>query len=116
MTPVAKILLCLALSLLTAFAVRLCLGDRHEKWFKRQIPKSVITLRTRLSMHLATSKQARCGSKCGISCGDPARVLFGVSFSINPSAFFFVYATFLSFCCFFDLYFVRSIQNLNVKF
>ena len=53
MTPVAKILLCLALSLLTAFAVRLCLGDRHEKWFKRQIPKSVITLRTRLSMHLA---------------------------------------------------------------
>lgn len=53
MSPVSKIALCFCIALITAFIARIALGKRHDLWFKRQIPKSIITLRSQISMYLA---------------------------------------------------------------
>ena len=53
MSPATKIIICFIAALTTAAILRLILGKKRELWFKRQIPKSVITLRTRLSMYIA---------------------------------------------------------------
>lgn len=53
MSPAAKIILCFIAAIITAAIVRFMLGEKRELWFKRQIPKSVITLRTRLSVYIA---------------------------------------------------------------
>ena len=53
MTPAGKIFLCLLLSLTTAMVIRALLGEKRDLWFERKVPKSFITLRTKLSMYVA---------------------------------------------------------------
>ncbi len=53
MTPAGKIFLCLVLSLATAIIIRILLGKKRDLWFERKVPKSFITMRTKLSMYVA---------------------------------------------------------------
>ncbi len=48
-----RIILCFAVALVTVMAVRFALGRYHDVWFKRSIPKSLVTLRTKLQCWLA---------------------------------------------------------------
>lgn len=53
MSPAAKIAICFCVALLTAFIARIILGEKRNLWFKRQVPKSIITLRSQISMYFA---------------------------------------------------------------
>lgn len=53
MSPNIKIIICFIAALITAAIVRVLLGDKRQQWFKQQLPKSVITLRTKMSVYLA---------------------------------------------------------------
>ena len=45
MDPQGKILLALLLALLTAAIFRVIVGKRRDSWFKRSLPKSIITVK-----------------------------------------------------------------------
>ena len=53
MSPVGKVLLAFFLAVATTVALRFALGARRDQWFRRDRPKSFVTLRSQVSMHLA---------------------------------------------------------------
>ncbi len=53
MSPVIKILIAFLLCVATTIALRFLLGKKRDIYFRRSPPKSFITLRSQVSMHLA---------------------------------------------------------------
>ncbi|MDY6321635.1 MAG: hypothetical protein SPL30_01800 [Succinivibrio sp.] len=53
MSPRNKVFLALFAALATAAVVRALLGEKRDRWFKRQRPKSLVTLRSQISMYFA---------------------------------------------------------------